>query len=83
MPYSHASQLAGSTAPSSPRTQAEDGTATELLPVPMVEGAGALKGLKLAIKYPGIELTHIASTHNSLARILHEDSKPQGGGSAV
>lgn len=49
----------------------------------MVEGGGALRGRKLAIKYPDIELTRIVSTHNSLARILHEDSKPQGGGSAV
>ena len=42
----------------------------------MVEGEGILEGLKLANKCPGIELTHFASTHNSLARILSEDSKP-------
>lgn len=48
----------------------------------MVEGEKALEGLKLALKCPGIELTHIASTHNSLARVLHEYSKPQWGGSA-
>lgn len=71
MHYSHISQVAGG---SSPRPEADDGPATGLLPVPTVEGKEALKGLNLAIKCPDSELTHIA-------RILHEYSKPQGGGS--
>ena len=46
------------------------------------EGEEDLGGLKLALQCPSIDSTHIASTRNSLAWILHEYSKPQWGGSA-
>lgn len=76
MYYSFASQLTEGSAPRYPQTEADDGTAPGLLPVPMVEQKEALQGLKLVIKFPGFELMHVTSAHNPLARILHESSKP-------